>query len=190
MSTDTPERYVDIKETVLWGLREWRAYAKRLHGENARLREEVAEAQKNYEATNNAQRELREQAELDFIAEKRKKEEYFHALNRCESDNRAVYERAHMLEKELAEAKRVIELLRQDNHNLTEKVIPNIREQADARALAAETALKAQAAEAYADIDEWAAYAPEYFKSKWKIVETLKKWRDRFEPAAIGAKHD
>jgi hypothetical protein len=40
-------------------------------------------------------------------------------------------------EAELAEARRIIEILKQDNFNLTEKVIPNIREQAEARAAAA-----------------------------------------------------
>jgi len=55
---------------------------------------------------------------------------------------------------------------------------------AEAERDAAEAKLKAQAAEAYADVDEWAAYASEYFKAKWDLPGTMQKWRDRFEPDA------
>lgn len=48
----------------------------------------------------------------------------------------------------------------------------------------AKAALKAQATEAYADVDEWAAYASEYFRAKWDLHGTLQKWRVRFEPDA------
>lgn len=128
---------------------------------------------------------------LRELASLRQKQVLWEAGNRELADRleaRDVAIDALRAEKERAEAERDEAIRMRDRHAEASKAqnedITALMAERDAALKDAEAKLKAQAAEAYADVDEWAAYASEYFRSKWDLPGTLQKWRDRFEPDA------